>query len=257
MKLSPRILSTAAPLKRIARPAGQRVFAARSRFSTSSSPSSPSSSTTGHTDAAERAESHSQSHPQSAQPTQQPQKTHYTLFPLTLPLGPPPSGPFTIDLPSLRREYLRLQASAHPDVHSGPQKARAEAMSAVINDAYTTLRDPLRRAEYILSLHGIDTKKEGEKMGSGLGLGVEGGLGGGGGMEDMEFLDEVMEVREAVEGAEEGEMEGLVGENRERVGRCEERLGEMMGRGEWEGARGEVVRLRYWRGVGERLVERT
>ena len=40
----------------------------------------------------------------------------------------------------------------------------------MINDAYTTLRDPLRRAEYILSLHGIDTKKEGEKMGGGLGL---------------------------------------------------------------------------------------
>lgn len=144
-------------------------------------------------------------------------------------------------------------------MHSGASKARAEAASAVINDAYTTLRDPLRRAEYILSLHGIDTKKEGEKMGGGLGL--DGGLGvgggGGGGMEDMEFLDEVMEVREAVEGAGEGEIEGLVGENGERVGRCEERLGRMMGEGDWEGARGEVVRLRYWRGVGERLVERT
>ncbi|OBT84820.1 hypothetical protein VE02_07306 [Pseudogymnoascus sp. 03VT05] len=258
MKLSPRTLSTAAPLRRIARPVGHRVFAARSRFSSSSSPSSPSS-TPGHSDAAERAQSHSQSHPQQqSQQQQPPPKTHYTLFPLTLPLGPPPTGPFSIDLPSLRREYLRLQASAHPDVHSGPQKARAEAASAVINDAYTTLKDPLRRAEYILSLRGIDTKKEGEKMGSGLGLGDGAvGGGGGGGMEDMEFLDEVMEVREAVEGAGEGEMEGLVGENRERVGRCEERLGEMMGRGEWEGARGEVVRLRYWRGVGERLVERT
>ncbi|OBT39395.1 hypothetical protein VE00_10316 [Pseudogymnoascus sp. WSF 3629] len=258
MKLSPRILSTAAPLRQIARP--RTIFAARSRFSASSSPSSPSpSSTPGHSDAAaERAQSqpHSQ---QSQQPTQSqppPQKTHYTLFPLTLPAGPPPAGPFAIDLPSLRREYLRLQASAHPDVHSGASKARAEAMSAVINDAYTTLKDPLRRAEYILSLRGIDTKKEGEKMGDGLGLGVEGGVGGGGGMEDMEFLDEVMEVREAVEGAEEGEMEGLVRENGERVERCEERLGELMGRGEWEGARGEVVRLRYWRGVGERLVER-
>ncbi|KFY74472.1 hypothetical protein V499_05502, partial [Pseudogymnoascus sp. VKM F-103] len=211
MKLPPRILSTA-PLRRIARPAGQRVFAARSRYASSTSPLSSPAPTTGHTDAA--GQSHSHTHSQ--QPAQQP-KTHYTLFPLTLPSGPPPAGEFAIDLPSLRREYLRLQAAAHPDVHSGASKARAEAMSAVINDAYTTLKDPLRRAEYILSLHGIDTKKEGEKMGGGLGLGVEGGIGGGGGMEDMEFLDEVMEVREAVEGAEEGEMGELVRENGERV----------------------------------------
>lgn len=138
-------------------------------------------------------------------------------------------------------------------MHSGPAKARAEAASSVINDAYTTLRDPLRRAEYILSLHGIDTKKEGEKMGGGLGLE---GVATGGGIEDMEFLDEIMEVREAVEEAGEGDIEGLKGENQTRVERCEERLGGFFEREDWEGARGEVVRLRYWRGIGERLVER-
>ncbi|KFX90050.1 hypothetical protein O988_08368, partial [Pseudogymnoascus sp. VKM F-3808] len=177
MKLSPRILTTAAPLRRIARPVGQRVILeARTRHAFSSS---PSSSTPSQPTAAD-AQSQTQSQPQSqSQQPAQPPKTHYSLFPLTLPDGPPPAGPFTIDLPNLRREYLRLQAAAHPDVHSGPAKARAEAASAVINDAYTTLRDPLRRAEYILSLHGIDTKKEGDKMGGGLGL--EEGLGGGGG----------------------------------------------------------------------------
>ncbi|KFY90493.1 hypothetical protein V500_05160, partial [Pseudogymnoascus sp. VKM F-4518 (FW-2643)] len=173
MKLSPRLLSTA-PLRRIARPVGHLVFAARSRYSSSSSPSS----TPRHPEA--ESQSHSQpqqtTQPNSAQSTQSPQKTHYTLFPLTLPSGPPPAGAFAIDLPSLRREYLRLQATAHPDVNSGSSKARAEAASAVINDAYTTLRDPLRRAEYILSLHGIDTKKEGEKMGGGLGLDEAGGV---------------------------------------------------------------------------------
>ncbi|KFY77735.1 hypothetical protein V498_09275 [Pseudogymnoascus sp. VKM F-4517 (FW-2822)] len=250
MKLSPRLLATAAPLRRIARPVGRSVFAARSQYSSSSASSS------GHPEAADRAQSQAQpqhTQPNPAQPTPPPQKTHYTLFPLTLPQGPPPAGPFTIDLPSLRREYLRLQAAAHPDVHSGPAKARAESASAVINDAYTTLRDPLRRAEYILSLHGIDTKKEGEKMGGGLGLE---GVATGGGIEDMEFLDEIMEVREAVEEAGEGDIEGLKGENQTRVERCEERLGGFFEREDWEGARGEVVRLRYWRGIGERLVER-
>ncbi|ELR06777.1 hypothetical protein GMDG_02215, partial [Pseudogymnoascus destructans 20631-21] len=195
MKPSPRLLSTAAPPRQIAR--ARAVFAARPRHS---SKSSATSCTTRQHDAAERTQAQSRPHSQQ-QPAQQRQpshKTHYALFPLTLPAGPPPAGPFAIDLPSLRREYLRLQASAHPDVHSGASKARAEAMSAVINDAYGTLRDGLRRAEYILSLHGIDSKKEGEKMGGGLGLGVEGGLGGGGERTSGSFVrTEVMEVREA------------------------------------------------------------
>jgi molecular chaperone HscB len=164
-------------------------------------------------------------------------RTHYDLFPATLPHGPPPTGPFTIPLRALRAEYLRLQSTAHPDLHSGPEKARAEALSAHINEAYKTLQDPLRRAEYLLSLRGMEVGED-ERAGT----------------EDAEVLMAVMEAREAIEGAEaEGE---LVGVREENEGRIEASLGALeeafMG-GEWGAARREAVRLRYWVNVRESL----
>lgn len=165
--------------------------------------------------------------------------TYYSFFPNSLPLGAPPRGPFGLDPAALRREFLSLQSRAHPDMHpAGPDKARAEGMSARINDAYRTLLSPLRRAEYILSLQG------GEEEGSNNGAQerVEGEEGG--------FLAEVLDVRERIEEAEAGEeVEELGRENEERVKGCENVLAELLQEGRWEEARKEVARLRYWMGI--------
>jgi molecular chaperone HscB len=56
-------------------------------------------------------------------------QTHFDLFPKTIPNGPPPTGTFDIDLAQLKKEFLQLQAKAHPDRHAGPDKARAEGAS--------------------------------------------------------------------------------------------------------------------------------
>jgi len=32
--------------------------------------------------------------------------------------------------------------------------------STLVNEAYQTLRSPIRRARYLLSLHGVDTQEE-------------------------------------------------------------------------------------------------
>src|SRR6266498_938137 len=105
----------------------------------------------------------SYSTPTASSSTETPQReslapqTHFDFFPQTLPSGPPPATPFQIDLPTLRREFLQLQAKTHPDKFpTGPPKAKAEALSARINEAYKTLTSPLLRAQYLLSLHGID-----------------------------------------------------------------------------------------------------
>ena len=72
--------------------------------------------------------------------------------------------------------------------------------------------------------------------------------------EDPELLDEVLEVREMIEGAEgEGEVEGLRGENERRIKACEGRVGRALEMDDLRGARGEVVRLRYWVNVREAL----
>ncbi|KAI0110185.1 Co-chaperone Hsc20 [Daldinia grandis] len=158
--------------------------------------------------------------------------SHYDLFPQTLPQGPPPKGRFAIDVRALRREFLTLQATAHPDLApAGASKRRAEAASARINDAYRTLADPLSRAQYLLRQRwGIDAA--GEETGR---------------VEDGELLMLVLETREAIEEAgSEEDLEPLRVENEARIRESEDRLARAFEEDDGDGARREVTRLRYW-----------
>ncbi|KAI1121451.1 Co-chaperone Hsc20 [Nemania abortiva] len=164
-------------------------------------------------------------------------QTHYEFFPRTLPAGPPPAGPFAIDVRALRREFLGLQAGAHPDLHPSHLKARAQATSARINEAFRTLESPLLRAQYILSLRGVDVANDERAK-----------------VDDPELLMLVLETRECIEEAEEeSDLERLAIENEERILESEDRLQELFARDDIEGAKGEVVRLRYWVNVRESI----
>ena len=173
--------------------------------------------------------------------------THYDLFPTTIPRGPPPKGTFALDLRTLRREFLQLQARAHPDRHPPEQKRAAEAVSARINDAYKTLQSPLARAAYLLRLRGALDGDDEEGL-----LGGEAELK----LEDEEMLLEVMEVREQAEEAEtEEEVAALRKENQKRIDACVRILEEAFGMDDLGKAKKEVVKLRYWVGVEDRLRE--
>ncbi|KAI0545773.1 Co-chaperone Hsc20 [Xylaria curta] len=164
-------------------------------------------------------------------------QTHYEFFPKTLPEGPPPRGRFHIDVRALRREFLSLQAGAHPDLHPSHMKARAQATSARINEAFKTLENPLLRAQYVLSLRGLDVANDETAK-----------------VEDPELLMLVLETRERIEEAEEeGDLEGLKMENEERIAECEENLEELFAADEIDAAKAEVVRLRYWVNVRESI----
>src|SRR5262249_6681370 len=59
--------------------------------------------------------------------------------------------------------YKKLQVEVHPDRFAAgteQQKRVALQSSARVNEAYRALRDPIERARYLLSLHGIDALKE-------------------------------------------------------------------------------------------------
>jgi molecular chaperone HscB len=157
-------------------------------------------------------------------------KTHYEFFPQTLPDGPPPSGPFVIDVRQLRNEFLQLQAVAHPDRHPQDRKLRAEATSARINEAYKTLQNPLLRAQYLLSQRGVDVAEDETLK-----------------VEDPELLMEVLETREEIEEAqEEAELMELAAVNNERIERSEKVLDEAFKVDDINTARSEAVKLRYW-----------
>ncbi|KAF2770318.1 Co-chaperone Hsc20 [Teratosphaeria nubilosa] len=162
--------------------------------------------------------------------------THYDFFPQTFPSGPPPKSPFSPDLKQLRKEFLQLQAKAHPDLAPDNQKRQAEALSARINEAYKALQDPLKRAQYLLSLQGIDVEDESAKMSGG------------------ELLMQVMEAREAVDEVEsEADLVGLREENEGRIAESVVVLGKAFAEGDLVQAASEAVRLRYWVNIGESI----
>ncbi len=63
-----------------------------------------------------------------------------------------------LDTAELEKRFYALSRQLHPDLFSRKseqEKAYSTDASAVLNDAYRTLRDPLRRAEYVLSQNGL------------------------------------------------------------------------------------------------------
>ncbi|KAI1858993.1 uncharacterized protein JN550_012255 [Neoarthrinium moseri] len=180
----------------------------------------------------------SASEPATASTQQQFPRTHYDFFPQTLPRGPPPAGPFSIDVRELRREFLQLQGKAHPDLHPPHLKSRAEATSARINEAFKTLSSPLLRAQYLLlELRGLDVANDETAK-----------------VEDPELLMEVLEAREEIEeAADEGGLADLRARNAAREQESIAELERCFRDGDYEGAAQECVRLRYWVNIRESL----
>jgi molecular chaperone HscB len=93
-----------------------------------------------------------------------------TLFcPHCSKIQPPPGGDYfsvfgltprlDLDLPALEKEFHRLSRKLHPDRFARAQVNEKEwslADTALLNDAYRTLKDPLTRTEYLLKLHGAE-----------------------------------------------------------------------------------------------------
>ena len=70
---------------------------------------------------------------------------------------------FAIDTAALDRRYRELQREVHPDrFATAPDAERRVSMQLAtrVNEAYQTLKSPLRRAVYILQLRGVDPKFE-------------------------------------------------------------------------------------------------
>lgn len=70
---------------------------------------------------------------------------------------------FDIDQAQLEAEYFKAQRLFHPDRFIGkPTEERNQALqkSMDINKAYETLKNPLKRAQYLLQMQGIEVGGE-------------------------------------------------------------------------------------------------
>jgi molecular chaperone HscB len=91
---------------------------------------------------------------------------------------------FDLDLDVIEKRYLGFQRAIHPDRFAAKppkERALAEQQAVALNEAYETLKDPLRRAAYLLSLKGIDAAVSKDET-----------------VRDPELLMEAMEAREAL-----------------------------------------------------------
>lgn len=91
---------------------------------------------------------------------------------------------YIVDGSLLTLRYQELQRQYHPDRFAASpegEKLQALQQAATINEAYRTLKHPLKRAEYLLSLHGIDVRNEQQTM------------------RDTQFLMEQLELREELD----------------------------------------------------------
>jgi len=70
-----------------------------------------------------------------------------------------------IDLAALEKSFHALSRKYHPDYFStasAEEKQQALRMTALLNDAYRTLKHPIRRVEYLVNLEGF--KPDGSKV---------------------------------------------------------------------------------------------
>jgi molecular chaperone HscB len=100
--------------------------------------------------------------------------TDSTLFcPHCSKIQPPPGGDFfrvfglerafQVDLAALEHEFHRLSRKVHPDRFARAGETERQwslADTALLNDAYRTLKEPLNRTEYLLKLEGAEIGEE-------------------------------------------------------------------------------------------------
>ncbi len=64
-----------------------------------------------------------------------------------------------VDAAVLELEFYALSRKLHPDIYAGSKSQEQEwsmEQSSRLNDAYSTLKDPIRRTEYLLKLEGVE-----------------------------------------------------------------------------------------------------
>jgi len=124
---------------------------------------------------------------------------------------------FVVEPETLERAYHELQSAVHPDRHAAAGDAEqrlALQASARVNEAYRALKDPVSRAQYLLSLHGIEALGETDTSLA------------------MEFLERQLERREAAETAatahDASTLETILAAVRAETNEREQRLGPLL-----------------------------
>ncbi|MEQ9327392.1 MAG: Fe-S protein assembly co-chaperone HscB [Rhodospirillales bacterium] len=142
-----------------------------------------------------------------------------------------PAG-FDIDEAALETVYFDLQRKLHPDrfaTASPKERALSQSQAIAVNEAYETLRDPLRRAAYLLTLKGRTADVDRDAT-----------------INDPELLMESMEAREALaEAATPEEAQAIARDTAAKMDDCKSALSRAFSAGDLDEAGNLTTRLKY------------
>jgi molecular chaperone HscB len=141
---------------------------------------------------------------------------------------------YRFDPAELDRAYRALQSEIHPDRYAGADESErrlALQSSARVNEAYRTLKDPVGRAQYLLSLRGIDALAETNTALA------------------QEFLERELERREVLADAhaarDAARLEALLRAARSDAAALESLLANRLDAEDWNAGRDAVRELRF------------
>lgn len=80
---------------------------------------------------------------------------YFTFFGLPLKLN--------MDVPALEKDFYELSRRLHPDLNARAGSQEQEwslEQTSLLNDAYRTLRDPIKRTQYLLKLEGVELEEQ-------------------------------------------------------------------------------------------------
>ena len=80
---------------------------------------------------------------------------YFTFF------GLPPK--LNLDVAALEKDFYVLSRKLHPDLNAQAASQEQEwslEQSSLLNDAYRTLRDPIKRTQYLLKLEGVELEEQ-------------------------------------------------------------------------------------------------
>lgn len=87
---------------------------------------------------------------------QPPRPVDYFAF-----FGLPPK--LNVDVPALEKDFYELSRKLHPDVNAKSGSKEQEwslEQTSLLNDAYRTLRDSIKRTQYLLKLEGVELEEQ-------------------------------------------------------------------------------------------------
>lgn len=154
------------------------------------------------------------------------QNNFFELFqlPITLP----------VDLIRLNLHYQQLQKKYHPDNYANvadSEKAEIMQKSATINVAYQILKDPIKAAEYRVSLEHIDIDDENQTI------------------RDTEFLTEQFVLREQLDDIEQAKdwkaLDHFYDDMNDKQQEVYVQLLDNINHSDWQTAKKQLYRLRY------------